>query len=68
MSTHVEYEVLCSGEQVAKVYGPKDDGLAEAFHYARQYRADGPVRIYRVFANDERELVAAMSKFSGEAA
>jgi hypothetical protein len=68
MSAYVEYEILCSGEPVAKVYGPEDSGLADAFHYARQYRADGPVRIYRVFANAERELVAAMSKFYGGAA
>jgi hypothetical protein len=51
-----EFEVWQGDEMCASASGPESQALADAMHYASQYRQDGPVRVFRVV----RTLVASM--------
>ena len=51
MSDEAVFRIKQGGQTVAKVEGPAREAEAEIWHYAMQYRADGPLTIERKVAN-----------------
>ena len=58
-----EFEILCGDEWIAGTSGTREGALREAFHYAAQYAADGPITINEIVRR-KRNLSGA-SRFPG---
>jgi hypothetical protein len=48
MSEEAEFELICDGEIVASVSGPRGQALAEIRHYLLQYASDGDCEVCEV--------------------
>lgn len=48
MGDEAEFDLICDGEIVASVSGPRDTALAEIRHYLLQYASDGECQVCEV--------------------